>query len=255
MAAPTGRTPIGNYPYPIPDDGVNVPRDIQALATAIDPNASAIIIGEVRQFGLAVAPARWLVCDGTAKEQAAFPELYAAIGTRFNTSGETPSQFRLPAIAGRTIVGTGAGSGLTSRALADKWGVESVALTTTQIPSHNHGGTTGTDSPDHAHSGTTGADSPDHAHFPTALGGYVCVDGSLTQGSTAPQAGHTPAMLANSISRQTQTSGASARHTHAFGTSGASARHAHGITAQGGGGGHENNQPSIALLICIYAGR
>lgn len=255
MAAPTGRTPIGNYPFPIPDDSVNAPRDFEALATAIDGNAAAVIIGEVRQFGLATAPPRWLVCDGAAKEQAAYPELYAAMGGQFNTGGETPTQFRLPAITGRVVVGAGAGAGLTSRALAARWGSEAVTLAITQVPAHNHAGVTGTDSPDHAHSGNTGTESADHSHFPGALGGYICVDGSLTQGSTAPQAGHTPAILANSVSRQTATSGRSASHYHAFNTSGASARHSHSIPSQGGGGAHDNTPPSIALLVCIYAGR
>lgn len=37
MAAPSGTTPIAALPYPIPDDDVDVPRDILALATKLDP--------------------------------------------------------------------------------------------------------------------------------------------------------------------------------------------------------------------------
>jgi microcystin-dependent protein len=250
MTGPSGSTPNGGYPFPTQDDDVDVPRDMEALARAIDPNASAIIIGEVRTFGLAAAPARWLTCDGSAVEQAAYPELYAALGGRFNTGGESPTQFRLPAVSGRSIVGSGAGSGLTARAVADRWGAETVALALTEIPNHNHGGatgggTTGTDSPDHTHSGTTGVDSPDHSHSTTGIFASSC---------TAGPAGF------YSSSGSTQTGGASARHTHSFGTGGASARHNHtipglSIAAQGGGGGHNNLPPSIALLVCIYAGR
>jgi len=36
MAGPSGSTPILTLPYPIPDDTVDVPRDIQALATKLD---------------------------------------------------------------------------------------------------------------------------------------------------------------------------------------------------------------------------
>jgi len=36
MAAPTGRTPNLQLPYPIPDDDVDVPRDIKALADKLD---------------------------------------------------------------------------------------------------------------------------------------------------------------------------------------------------------------------------
>jgi microcystin-dependent protein len=260
MAGPSGSTPNGHYPYPISDDEVDVPRDFAALATALDPNATALIIGEVRSFALAVAPARWLACDGAAYEQAALPELYAALQARFNTGGESPTQFRVPAVAGRSIVGSGAGSGLTARAIADRWGVESVALQLTEIPNHNHGGATG--------GATTGVDSPDHAHAVSDPGHAHNGGGRNIVGTSgAPQAaniypaggvspGHSPAIL---------TSGdAVAIGTDARGTGialyGANARHAHsipalGIAAQGGGGGHSNMQPSIALLVCIYAGR
>lgn len=36
MPAPSGSTPILNLPFPIPDDPVDVPRDIRALAMALD---------------------------------------------------------------------------------------------------------------------------------------------------------------------------------------------------------------------------
>jgi len=240
---PSGSTPNG-YPFPTQDDQVDVPRDIEALARAVDPNAQAIIIGEVRSFALAVAPAHWLVCDGSAKEQAAFPELFAALGNRFNTGGETPTQFRVPACSGRAVVGSGQGAGLTARAVADLFGAESVALDVSQMPSHNHGGattggTSGTDSPDHAH----GLADPGHAH---AI--YDRTDFQVGTGAWRAAVGW----------------GGSSGATYAAGTGmgvyGANARHAHaipalGIYAQGGGGGHPNISPSIALLVCIFAGR
>lgn len=40
MAAPTGRTPIRGYPYPLQDDDVDVSRDIQALAVTLDNEKS-----------------------------------------------------------------------------------------------------------------------------------------------------------------------------------------------------------------------
>ena len=40
MPAPSGATPILALPYPIPDDSVDVPRDIQALATKLDGMSS-----------------------------------------------------------------------------------------------------------------------------------------------------------------------------------------------------------------------
>jgi microcystin-dependent protein len=267
---PSGRTPNGAYPYPIPDDTVDVPRDIEALALAIDPNAGAIIIGEVRTFGLAVAPARWLLCDGTAVEQATYPELYEAVGARFNTGGETQTQFRLPAVAGRAIVGAGAGSGLTARTIADRWGGETVQLSTNEIPSHAHGGATHNDNVDHSHyvSAQTGGQStshlhglpdPGHAHGVDNLAAgnqRVVIWTSGAQGSywVAPGSGYVGTRAAGT---GMWADWADRDHSHGLNawSGGASTRHLHGISAEGGSGAHSNMQPSIALLVCIYAGR
>lgn len=272
MTGPSGRTPIGDYPFPIPDDTVDYPRDMEALARAIDPNAVAVIVGEIRSFGLAAAPARWVPCDGRALEQADYPELFEGLGSRWNTGGESPTQFRVPAIADRAIVGAGP-----THAVGSTWGAEAVTLNTSQIPSHSHTGATGTDYPDHvhyvsaytgtetadhAHSGTTAGDYPDHAHV---TGMSVGASHSLPVNASGPQWNAPGTSWTNYGS-----GGATARHQHDFGTSGrnaahqhllqansggASARHTHGIAAEGGGGSHNNAQPSIALLVCIYAGR
>lgn len=45
MAAPTGRTPNRGHPFPIPDDQVDVPRDIQALAVSLDGLAYGTLAG------------------------------------------------------------------------------------------------------------------------------------------------------------------------------------------------------------------
>lgn len=43
MPPPSGLTPVLNFPYPIPDDAVDVPRDIQALALAIEGNLGNVV--------------------------------------------------------------------------------------------------------------------------------------------------------------------------------------------------------------------
>jgi microcystin-dependent protein len=249
MTGPSGSTPNGKYPFPTQDDDVDVPRDIEALARALDPNASALFIGEVRSFALVAAPARWVPCNGAALEQDAYPELFDALGGRFNTGGESATQFRVPAIAGRTIVGSGAGAGLTNRAIGALWGEEAHMLVTSEMPSHSHTGVTGNDNQDHSHyvSGTTGADSPDHAHQQQG-GDWPAI---TYQGGSVSSPKWLGAWAGPT------TAGATARHAHSFSawSGGASARHNHYITAEGGGGTHNNAQPSIALLVCIYAGR
>ena len=43
MPPPSGSTPILHLPYPIPDDTVDVPRDIKALADRLDPLLGGIV--------------------------------------------------------------------------------------------------------------------------------------------------------------------------------------------------------------------
>ena len=221
MAAPSGKTPVLNLRYPTPDDDVDVPRDIQALATDVEAFVQGFI-GELRMFGFATPPARWLACDGTVLAQSAYPELFAKIGATWNTGGETGAQFRLPSLSGRALVGAGAGAGLTSRTVATRWGVEAVVLALTQLPSHNHGGGV------HAHS----ISDPGHQH-------------SFT-GSRDTASGFTATILG---------AGGFAHITAASGTGIGIYNSGTIIGSDGGGQSHDNTQPSIAVPIHIYAGR
>src|SRR4051812_3533645 len=74
MAAPSGATPILGLPYPIPNDDVDVPRDIKALADKLDATksiratsvlASAPVL-DVGQLGQARAGRQLTVADFTA---------------------------------------------------------------------------------------------------------------------------------------------------------------------------------------------
>lgn len=136
MPAPSGTTPLLKLPYPIPDDDVNVPRDIEALAEALEARG-AFIVGEVRFLALVATPTGWLAADGTARSRTTYAKLFAAIGTVWGT-GDGSATFNLPDLRGRVVVGAGAGSGLTARNIATKWGVEAVVLSTAQMPSHAH---------------------------------------------------------------------------------------------------------------------
>lgn len=71
--------------------------------------------------------------------------IFAAIGIAFG-SGDGSTTFNVPDMRGRVSVGAGTGSGLTARALGAGGGEEGHTLTADEMPSHNHGGSTGTDS-------------------------------------------------------------------------------------------------------------
>lgn len=135
--AHSGATPILGLPFPIEDDDVEVPFDMQALAEMIE--AKMFVIGEVRLFARADAPAKWLIADGAVKNRADYTALFSAIGTTWNTGGETGTQFRMPALAGRALGAAGAGTGLTARTLGQTLGEEKHVLTTPELAAHVHG--------------------------------------------------------------------------------------------------------------------
>jgi microcystin-dependent protein len=88
-------------------------------------------IGEIRMFGGNFAPAGWMLCDGQLLPISENDTLFNLIGTTYGGDGE--STFALPNLQSRLPLHQG--SGFT---ISDSGGVESVTLTTQQIPSHNH---------------------------------------------------------------------------------------------------------------------
>jgi microcystin-dependent protein len=97
---------------------------------------SVPFLGEIRLFGCNFAPRGWQVCDGRLMAIAENDALYALLGTTYGGDGVTT--FGLPDLRGRLPLGQGQGAGLTPRIIGELSGVESVTLTTQQIPSHNH---------------------------------------------------------------------------------------------------------------------
>jgi microcystin-dependent protein len=181
-----------------------------AAAVAAGVAASASPAGMTVDFAGVVPPPGWLMCDGSAISRAAFPGLFAAIGTVHNIGGEASTDFRLPDKRGRTSVGAGAGAGLTPRALGAATGSEN-----TPVVVHTHTGSTGIESVAHTHgtlmvaqnaalsgSGTlnavvgslaagilTGTESANHAH----------TVGISTDGASGVGANMMPTVVLNSI--------------------------------------------------------
>lgn len=95
---------------------------------------SGIPVGSVTTFSGSTAPAGWLMCDGTAYSNTAYPDLQAIVGNTYG--GTAGSTFAVPDMRGRVPVGKAASG--TFNALNNNGGAETHTLTTGQMPSHSH---------------------------------------------------------------------------------------------------------------------
>src|ERR1700675_2232712 len=88
-------------------------------------------VGLIIMFGGTFAPAGWMFCSGQLLPISEYETLFNLIGTTYGGDGQ--STFALPNLQSRVPIH--AGSGYT---LAQTGGVETVTLTTQQIPAHSH---------------------------------------------------------------------------------------------------------------------
>ena len=93
-------------------------------------------VGEIRMVGFNFAPAGWMLCDGQLLSIAENDTLFNLIGTTYGGDGQ--ETFALPNLQSRVPMHAGQGTGLQNYTLAETGGVESVTLTSQQIPVHNH---------------------------------------------------------------------------------------------------------------------
>jgi len=94
-------------------------------------------LGEVQLFGFNFNPRGWAFCNGATLPISQNTALFSLIGTIYGGNGQTT--FQLPNLAGRAACQQGQGPGLSPRTLGETFGVNTVTLTSNQIPSHNHG--------------------------------------------------------------------------------------------------------------------
>ncbi|UJR79686.1 phage tail protein [Sandaracinus amylolyticus] len=88
-------------------------------------------MGEIRLFAGNFAPVGWAFCDGRIMAIAENDALFSLLGTTYG--GDGVSSFALPDLRGRVPVHVGNGY-----VLGEAAGVETVTLTTAQIPAHTH---------------------------------------------------------------------------------------------------------------------
>jgi microcystin-dependent protein len=143
--------------------------------------------GEIRMFGGNFAPANWAFCSGQTIPISENDVLFQLIGTTYGGDGE--ETFQLPDLQGRIPIHAGQGPGISQTyQLGERAGVESVTLTTQQIPVHNHALVASTDSADSV--------SPvgDLLAFPPTIAPYFASspDSALNAQSISPVGGSQP---------------------------------------------------------------
>ena len=93
-------------------------------------------VGEIRMFGGNFAPVGWAFCNGQTMPISENETLFQLIGTTYGGDGQ--STFQLPNLQSRVPLHMGTGPDGTTYQIGEMAGVESVTLTTSQIPLHNH---------------------------------------------------------------------------------------------------------------------
>ena len=92
-------------------------------------------IGEIRLFAGNFAPVGWAFCQGQILAISEYETLFNLIGTTYGGDGQ--STFALPDLSSRVPIHAGTGGG-GSFVIGQFGGVETVTLTQSQIPAHNH---------------------------------------------------------------------------------------------------------------------
>lgn len=211
-----------------------------AVSLGFMANASAPV-GVIMDFAGDFAPDGWFLCDGRSLSRTTYSALFAVIGTKFGSNSATT--FKVPDLRGRVIAGldnmggsnagriTSAGGGFAANSIGATGGVQAVAITMSQMPSHNHGSGGA-----HTHTGSTNTVG-DHSH---SMSGVF---------RTTSSGGGGWSNLTNTVAGSSMTGSAGAHsHTVTINSGGA---HTH--NTEGGNQPHSNMQPTMVMNKIIRA--
>lgn len=140
-------------------------------------------LGEIKIFGGNFPPLEWAFCNGQILPIAGNDNLFTLIGTTYGGDGQ--NTFALPDLRGRVPIHAGQGPGLSSHAMGEAQGAESVTIDIHQLAAHTHtpaGSTTGgSDNPANNFWGASSSGKPyataaptlamNNASVPTVVGG------------------------------------------------------------------------------------
>jgi len=220
----------------------------------------------------------WMICDGRSLLRSEYDELYGVIGTSFGTSGA--GYFRLPNMKGRVLgaIGDTGNEEDVNHVLGHSIGNENITLSSSQIPSHSHTGTTDSDTTGITSSGTTASNTTgltvnsalghthtyNDAYFAENQGGGSNFgtnadtdnDNNLIWRNSSGGNNTTPQDIDTGSSGAHDHTITDPGHTHTFTATITDPGHTHTFTTQetGGDSSHSNVQPTLyAGNLFIFA--
>lgn len=171
-------------------------------------------IGEIRLFSFQKVPTGWFACQGQLLDAKQYQALFVLLSNQYGGDGKTT--FGLPDLRGRVPVHFGMNPvSNTVYSIGRTGGIESVTLTSANMPVHNHT----------VNCYDTGANTVNpNSAFPAVLTPAAGTTADMPNMYMAPTASQTTVALS-----------------------------AAAISTVGGGAAHENRQPYIAMNYCIAA--
>jgi microcystin-dependent protein len=97
---------------------------------------ATVYLGQFMQGAWNFAPVGFALCAGQLLPISQNTALFSLLGTSYGGNGQT--NFALPDLRGRTMIGQGQGPGLSNYIVGQAGGSENVTLQTTNMPSHTH---------------------------------------------------------------------------------------------------------------------
>lgn len=185
IPAPAG---IASGEVPVWNGSAWVRSSVTQISASSLGNAPSVPTGAISPFAGSTAPTNWVLADGSAISRGgANAALFTLISTTYGV-GDGSTTFNVPDLRGRMPVGKG--SNANNNTLGQNDGVGESSRTGGK---HTHSHTLG-----------TGNDTPDHVHNEMVDAGGA--GGNVNVRSTGAAAGN--------VASNSNTGGASARHTH-----------------------------------------